>query len=134
MKAWLRAALLAGILYLVIGVATSDLARLSGQVWRVVAWVTSLVVFVVHIAYERDRLRSAPATAALHAALAVALGGFGLALAATSRAVAAGNYRGGYALALVAWPVMLAVAAFIVAWAGAAIARGLRNRYSRGPR
>ncbi|HKE92630.1 MAG TPA: hypothetical protein VKB45_20020 [Gemmatimonadales bacterium] len=125
---WLRAMLLAGLLYLVIGIATSDLARLSGQVWRLVAWVASLVVFVVHIAYDRDRLRNAPATAAFHAALAVAVGAFGLALAATLRAVAAGNYRGAYALALVAWPVMLGAAAFVAAWGGAVIARGLLRR------
>lgn len=113
---WLRVVLLAGLGYLVIGLGTADLARLSGAGWRLVAWATSAVVFLAHIAYERARLRRATTTSALHAALAVALGAFGLALAATLRAVATGNYRGAYALALVAWPVLTGAAAFSAAW------------------
>jgi hypothetical protein len=113
---WLRAAFLAGIAYLVIGLGTADLARLSGGGWRLVAWATSAVVFLAHIMYERRRLHGAPATSALHAALAVALGAFGLALAATLRAAAMGNYRGAYALALVAWPAMTGIVSFVAAW------------------
>lgn len=113
---WVRAVFLVGLAYLVIGLGTADLARLSGAAWRLVAWATSLVVFLAHIAYERARLRSATTTNALHAALAVALGAFGLAVAATLRAAATGNYRGAYALALGAWPVMTGAAAFIAAW------------------
>jgi hypothetical protein len=113
---WLRAVLLVGFAYLVIGLGTADLARLSGGTWRLVAWATSAVVFLAHIVYERRRLRGAPATAALHAALAVALGAFGLALAATLRAAAMGNYRGAYALALVAWPAMTGIVSFVAAW------------------
>ena len=114
--AWLRAVLLAGFLYLAIGLATADLARLSGGPWRLVAWATSLVVFLTHLAYERGRLRSAPVTAALHASVSVALGAFGLALAATLRATASGNYRAAFALALVAWPAITGVAAFVAGW------------------
>lgn len=113
---WLRAVFLVGLAYLVIGLGTADLARRSGGGWRLVAWATSAVVFLAHIAYERTRLRSAPATAALHAALAVALGAFGLAVAATLRAAATGNYRGAFVLALVAWPAMTGVASFVAAW------------------
>ena len=113
---WLRAVLLAGLLYLAIGLGTADLARLSGGAWRLVAWATSLGVFLTHLAYERSRLRSAPVIAALHAAVSVALGAFGLALAATLRATASGNYRGAFAVALVAWPAMTGVAAFVAGW------------------
>ena len=113
---WVRAVVLVGLAYLVIGLGTADLARLSGAAWRLVAWATSAVVFLAHIAYERTRLRSAPTTAALHAALAVALGAFGLAVAATLRAAATGNYRGGFALALVAWPAMTGIVSFVAAW------------------
>jgi hypothetical protein len=113
---WLRAVFLVALAYLVIGLGTADLARLSGGGWRLVAWATSAVVFLAHITYERRRLRGAPATAALHAALAVALGAFGLALAATLRAAAMGNYRGAYALALVAWPAMTGIVSFVAAW------------------
>jgi len=108
--------LLAGLLYLVIGIGTADLARLSGGSWRLAAWAVSAVVFLAHIAYERTRLRSATTSSALHAALAVALGAFGLALAATLRAAATGNYRGAFALALVAWPAMTGIVSFVAAW------------------
>ncbi len=129
---WPRAVLVAGLLYLVIGLGTADLARLSGGAWRLVAWATSLAVFLAHIAYERGRLRSAPATAAAHAALAVAAGAFGLALAATLRAAAAGNFRGGFALALVAWPAITGVAAFVAAWVAVTVV-GLLGRTTREP-
>ena len=130
--AWPRAVLAAGLLYLVIGLGTADLARHSGGAWRLVAWAASAVVFLAHIAYERTRLRSLPAAAALHAALAVALGAFGLALAATLRAAATGNYRGAFALALVAWPVMTGVAAFAAAWVTVTVV-GLLGRTKREP-
>ena len=114
--------LLAGLLYLVIGIGTADLARLSGGSWRLAAWAVSAVVFLAHIAYERTRLRSATTRSALHAALAVALGAFGLALAATLRAAATGNYRGAFALALVAWPAMTGIVTFVAAWVMVTIA------------
>jgi len=122
--------LLAGLLYLVVGIGTADLARLSGGAWRLVAWATSAVVFLVHIAYERTRLHSAATRSALHAALAVALGAFGLALAATLRAAAAGNYRGAFALALVAWPAMTGIASFAAAWVLVTVA-GLLGKTAR---
>jgi hypothetical protein len=80
------------------------------------------VVFLAHIAYERMRLRNTTTRTALHAALAVALGAFGLALAATLRAAATGNYRGAFALALVAWPAMTGIVSFVAAWVMVAIA------------
>lgn len=119
---WILAVLLAGLLYAVIGVGTADLARLSGGTWRLVAWGVSAVVFLAHIAYERMRLRSTTTRTALHAALAVALGAFGLALAATLRAAATGNYRGAFALALVAWPAMTGIVSFVAAWVMVTIA------------
>ena len=122
--------LLAGLLYLVIGIGTADLARLSGGSWRLAAWAVSAVVFLAHIAYERTRLRSATTRSAVHAALAVALGAFGLALAATLRAAATGNYRGAFALALVAWPAMTGIVSFVAAWL-LATAAGLLGRTAR---
>jgi len=124
--------LLAGLLYLVIGIATADLARLSGGEWRLAAWAASAVVFLAHIAYERMRLRSTTTKSALHAALAVALGAFGLALAATLRAAATGHYRGAFALALVAWPAMTGIVSFVAAWVIVTIA-GLLGQTERKP-
>jgi hypothetical protein len=127
---WIRAVFLVGLAYLVIGIGTADLARLSGGTWRLAAWAVSAVVFLAHIAYERTRLRSATTSSALHAALGVALGGFGLALAATLRAAATGNFRGAFALALVAWPVMLGVVSFVAAWVMVTVA-GLLGKSPR---
>lgn len=127
---WIRAVFLVGLSYLVIGLGTADLARLSGGAWRLVAWATSAVVFLAHIAYERTRLRSATTTSALHAALAVALGAFGLALAATLRAAATGNFRGAFALALVAWPAMTGIVSFVAAWILVTVA-GLLGKTAR---
>jgi uncharacterized ion transporter superfamily protein YfcC len=124
--------LLAGLLYTVIGLGTADLARHSGGAWRLVAWATSAVVFLVHIAYERTRVRSSTTSSALHPALAVALGAFGLALAATLRAAATSNYRGAFALALVAWPAMTGIVSFVAAWVLVTIA-GLLGQTARRP-
>lgn len=127
---WLRAVFLVGFAYLVIGLGTADLARHSGGAWRLVAWATSAVVFLAHIAYERTRLRSATTSGALHAALAVALGAFGLALAATLRAAATGNFRSAFALALVAWPAMTGIVSFVAAWVLTTVA-GLLGKTAR---
>lgn len=122
---WILGVLLAGLLYAVIGLGTADLARHAGGAWRLVAWAISAVVFLVHIAYERTRLRSTTTRTALHAALAVALGAFGLAVAATLHAAATGNYRGAFALALVAWPAMTGIASFVAAWVLVTVAGSL---------
>src|SRR5437588_12392059 len=84
---WLRAVLLVGVVYLVVGVTFATLAGRSGSgqmrgVWRLVAWVVSAAAFAAHIGYEHFRLRHPPRRTALHAALAAALGAFGLVVAA----------------------------------------------------
>jgi hypothetical protein len=91
--------------------------------WRLAAWVVSAAVYAAHIGYEHFRLGNSPRATALHAALAVAVGAFLLAVAATVRAVTVPShapYRQ-YLLALVAWPLVTAVPAFLVALAVAAL-------------
>ena len=84
--------------------------------WRWAAWVISAAVYAVHIAYEHFRVGNSPRVTALHTALAVAVGAFGLAVAANFHEVwAASGYRRSLALALVAWPALTALPAFIVA-------------------
>ncbi len=112
--------LIVALLYLVIGIATAALARQAGVAWRLAAWLMSAALFAAHIAYEHARLRSPPRTTALHAALAVALGAFGLAAAATAHAVATASFRGAFAIALVAWPILTGLPAYLVALALAA--------------
>jgi hypothetical protein len=107
----------------VIGIVFATLAgrAASNQIrvaWRLAAWLTSAGAFAAHIGYERVRLRSSPGSTALHASLAVALGAFGLAVAANVHAQAVSGRRP--LLALVLWPVITALPAFVVALASAA--------------
>src|SRR5437868_5024404 len=101
-----------GVVYLVIGLGIGFLAGNADtaemrQVWRLVAWVLSAVAFSLHLRYEFVRLRRPPLGTALRAAAAVALGGFGLALAANihARVVGSTDHRG-FIIALVAWPAL----------------------------
>ena len=86
--------------------------------WRLASFIVSLIAFVSHIAYERYLAGSRPLIAALRAAVAVALGALGLAVAANihSVGVEGANHRL-LAMALIIWPVMTGLPAFVVAWA-----------------
>jgi uncharacterized membrane protein YbhN (UPF0104 family) len=115
---WFGTAIVIGVLYCVIGIV---FALPSNQVrmWRLAAWVASAALYAAHIAYERFRLRNSSRSTALHVALAVAIGGFGLAVAAIIHSLfVPPNYtRWRFVLALVAWPIITALPAFIVALA-----------------
>ena len=119
---WFGTVLLTGALYCFVGVV---FALPSGQarLWRLAAWVASAAVFGVHIGYEHFRLRNSPRTAALHVAVAVGIGGFALALAATVHSLfVPPNYsRWRFGLALVVWPVITALPAFLVALVATAV-------------
>ena len=122
--------LLVGILYLVAGLVFAALAKsaASNQVrvaWRLAAWVISAVAFAGHISYEHVRLRSSLATTALHAALAVGLGAFGLAVAASLHAQT--THQNFPVIALAIWPIMTALPAFVVALAAAAVLARVRR-------
>jgi len=126
-KSWMRAAILVGVLYLVVGIASSTLAgaAASNQMrsfWRMFAFVISGVVFVAHIGYEHFRLRNTARPTAWHASVGVAFGAFALALAANIHDLgSASGYRPRMLIALVAWPLLTAVPAFIVALVLAAV-------------
>ncbi len=134
---WLRAALLFGVVYLLAGLAFGELtARAATQpmvvAWRLAAWGVSAAAFAAHIGYEQVRLRTSPATTALHAAFGAALGAFGLAVAMNVHARNVAEHRPLRILALALWPLMTAPAAFVVALAMAAVLA--RMRRSAGPR
>jgi hypothetical protein len=119
-----------GGLYLVAGLVSAAFAKsaASDQIrvgWRLAAWVISAVGFATHIGYEQIRLRSSPATTALHVASAVALGAFGLAVAARLHS------QHFPAFALVLWPVATALPAFVVALAVAAVLSRTRRESQR---
>jgi hypothetical protein len=128
---WVRAALLVGLLYLGAGLVFAALARSAGSeqvraAWRLAAWVISAAAFAAHIGYEHFRLRSSPGTTGLHTSLAVGLGAFGIAVAASLHGQAAHRHFPAFALA--AWPILTAPPAFVVALATAAVLTRVRHK------
>lgn len=113
---WLWVAASLGVLYCCVGVVFA-LPHANVRLWRFAAWVVCLAGFAAQIRYEYFRCRSSPLRAAWHAGLAVALGGFLLAAAANIHASAAvaGQQREFLRLALIVWPVITAVPAFVAA-------------------
>ena len=113
---WFAWALLAGTLYLIIGVGFAPLSVPSVFFWRLAAWMVSAVVYAAHIGYERVRIRSSPHSTALHVAFGAAIGAFGLAAAANvhSWLSGTGNLRL-LCIALLVWPLITGVSAYMVA-------------------
>lgn len=120
-KPWLSTVILVGVLYLAVGLASTALAGAAAStqlrsVWRWSAFGLSAVVFAAHIAHEHFRLRTTSRETAWHASVAVAFGAFGLALAANIHDLGStSGYRPRMLIALVAWPLLTAVPAFLVA-------------------
>jgi len=118
------ALILAAAAYAAIGIVFAALPADAHhvRVWRLAAWLASAVVAAAHILYEQYRLRSSPRATALHAAGAVALGAFGLALAANVHWLFAGTHgQSPPLLALPVWPVITALPAFVAALVVAAV-------------
>ena len=123
--------ILVGVAYGVIGIVFAVLADANHvRLWRLAAWVVSAAVYAAHIGYEHYGLDSAPRATALHVAGAAALGAFALALAANvhSLLAAAHGQQSRLLLALVAFPVITALPAFLVALAVAAALARLSRR------
>jgi hypothetical protein len=133
---WLSTVILVGLLYLAVGIASATLAGAAGSdqmrfFWRLSAFVISALVFAAHIAYEHFRLRNTTRPTAWHASVAVAFGAFALALGANIHDLgSASGYRPRMLIALVAWPLLTAVPAFIVALV---VAAGLGVSAGREP-
>jgi len=84
--------------------------------WRLGAWLLAALAFVIQIALEHFRFRNSPARTALLASASVSIGAFALAVAANIHALTAGTgNRRLLALALLLWPIITGVPAFIVA-------------------
>jgi hypothetical protein len=120
-QAWVRAALLVGAAYFLIGrvfALPSDNVRVS----RLAAWMLSGLAYAAHIWYEHFRLRNSPRLTALHVATAVAIGGFALAVAGMIHSLStASSIRPAWILALVLWPAITGVPAFLGALVAAAV-------------
>ena len=127
-KPWLGAAVLLGVVYFVIGFGFGAFAASAASpwLWNRLAFLASGVAFAVHIGYEHFRLGNSPRVSAWHASIAVAIGGFALALSANIHDLwSPSGYRPRMLIALVAWPLLTGVPAFVVALA---VAAGLNLR------
>lgn len=132
---WLGVAVWLGVLYGIVGVLFAT-PHDHVQIWRLAAWALCIGGFGAQIRYEYFRLRSSPLGGALHAAFAVALGGFLLAAAANIHASAAvvAVQRHNLRLALVIWPIITAVPAFVAALViSLALARAFPTRIPKRP-
>ncbi|HBB88034.1 MAG TPA: hypothetical protein DC047_10500 [Blastocatellia bacterium] len=124
---------LLGAVYFVFGVAFAAFARWSAsdskhETWNRLGFLASAIAFALHIGYEQFRLRNSPLITALHVSAAVALGAFALAVRVNVNGLGmAASNHGLRAFALVAWPAITAVPAFVVALVAAA-ALSLRRR------
>ena len=131
---WLSPVILVGVIYFVVGITFAALAGAAAStqlrfIWRLVAFIISGVAFAAHIAYEHFRLRNTVRPMAWHTAAAVALGAFALALVANIHDLgSASGYRPRMLIALVAWPLLTAVPAFLVALVIAAVLDAKRLR------
>lgn len=121
-RRWIRPALILGLIYCLDGLVFGMFAGwskspLTVTAWRLAAWLTCAVLFVVHNWYEHYQFHNSPGKTALHASFAAAIGAFGLAVAANIHAlfVSSANQLM-LGLSLVIWPLLTAVPAFIAAF------------------
>lgn len=117
--------ILVGLLYTLIGIGFA-LPSAHAQTWRLSAWVVSALVFAFHAGYECSRRPYSSRSGALHLALAAALGAFGLAVAGIIHGLAAatsGSHQRLMLLALIAWPILTGVPAFLVGLASCVLLR-----------
>ena len=122
--------LLVAASYLAVGIAFPQFSdSATTLMWRRLAWLVCCVGFAAHILYGTLRLGNSPRMTAMHASLAAALGACGLAVAANLHEWrTASRYRPSIATALVAWPFLTAIPAFVVAIIGASSLDRLRRR------
>ena len=119
---WLRAAILFGLGYFLVG----RLFAVPGehaQAWRFAAWLVSFLIYATHFRYERARSSNPPRGVALHVATAVAIGAFGIAVAGMMHSISTqGSLKPTWLLALVLFPLVTGVPAFLVALLAAVFA------------
>lgn len=124
---------LLGAVYFVFGVAFAAFASWAAsnsmrETWNRLGFLASAIAFALHIGYEHFRLGNSPLMTASHVSIAVALGAFALAVNANVHGYRVGSsHQRLLAFALVAWPAITAVPAFVVALVAAA-GLGLRRR------
>jgi hypothetical protein len=112
-----RAVILTGIAYALVGVVFA-LPTTHLRTWRFSAWGVSAAIYAAHVAHEHFKLKQTPRSGSLHVGLAAGLGAFGLAVSANIHALIVTSSHQQHMLlliALVAWPVVVFVPAYLVA-------------------
>jgi uncharacterized membrane protein YoaK (UPF0700 family) len=128
-RSWIVVTLVAAVLYIAFGLVFAALAGSAAShqmrvMWRLLAWLISSAVFAAHIWVEHSQPSHTSRSAAWHVCVAVAIGGFGLAVAASIH-----NERP-LASALVMWPLILALPAYVVALLGLAGLKMVRQAHN----
>jgi len=124
--------IIVGIIYAVVGIGFGEIAKRvpvdQSRAWRLGAWVASAAVYAGHFGYEQFRIEQRSLKVALHAAIAVGIGGFLLAVAAGAHAIFIGSQAQLwlYGVALIAWPIFTGVPAFVVTLVASALLTRLR--------
>jgi hypothetical protein len=114
-------AIAVGVVYAVVGIGLTELSNRIAtdqfRAWRLAAWVVSALVYAGHFYYEQFRLKQRSLAVALHLAIAVGIGAFLLAVGAAIHAtfVVAHAPWWLFGIALVAWPLLTGLPAFVVA-------------------
>ena len=117
-QSWVGTAIFFGIGYALVGIVFAVPAT-NVKVWRLAAWTVSAIGYATHIACERFRLQNSPGSGALHVALGVAIGAFGLAVGANIHSLSGGSINRHGQLLLLSlgiWPLITALPAFLVAF------------------
>ncbi len=131
-RPWLGVAVLVGVSYYLVGTLFA-LPAAHVQVWRLGAWAVSGLLYAAQLAFEHLGRHASARAAAFHAALAVAIGAFALAVGGAVHSwLATATIRPVWFLALVLWPLITAVPAFLVALAaGLVVTEATRGAPSR---
>jgi D-aminopeptidase len=136
-REWLPRAIVIAFAYLSAGLLFAALAGNAAThkmvvAWRLAAWIVSAIAFALHIVFEYVRRGYRSLATALHAAVGAALGAFGLAAAATIHSyLSPAAHRFPAGLALVLWPLITGIPAFVAAFIAAAVLA--RVRRATGP-
>src|SRR5215510_13011168 len=132
-KPWIVSTTIVGLIYFVIAygsvlinAALPDEARPI----RFAAWILSAIAFAVHFWFEEFRRHHSARVTAFHVSIAVAIGAFLLALAATIHATTVTTHApySRHLIALAAWPAVTAIPAFIVALLASVLLQSIVRR------
>jgi hypothetical protein len=130
-RPWLPTALLAAVIYAAVGIGFAFLDRSAGpsriRFWRLAAWLVSAIVFGAHLVYEQRR-NPPPLRTASHVSIAVAVGGFVLAVWVLAHGRVTDASQSSLApLALVLFPLLTGLPAFVIALVAAGLGSKLRR-------